>query len=125
MDVHLLLAIFHLFFVVPLFLYVGIQRAANPEWMYNILFGLGILLLVYQGSKAVIRYAAGSGRTWINAFHALLIAPLLIWIGYYGKKTERPAYELLLIAGFGALGYHLKSLIVISQTFVKNTDYDV
>jgi hypothetical protein len=65
---------------------------------------------------------AGSSATWINAFHAVLIAPLLLWIGYHGKKTERPAYELLLIAGFGALGYHLKSLIVISQTFVKSSD---
>ena len=122
MDIHLLLAIFHIFFVVPLFLFVGLQRAATPEWLYNILFGLGVLLFIYHGAKTVIRYMAGSSATWINAFHAVLIAPLLLWIGYHGKKTERPAYELLLIAGFGALGYHLKSLIVISQTFVKSSD---
>jgi hypothetical protein len=122
MDIHLLLAIFHIFFVVPLFLYVGLQRAATPEWLYNILFGFGVLLFIYQGTKAVIRYMAGSSSTWINVFHAVLIAPLVLWIGYHGKKTERPAYELLLIAGFGALGYHLKSLIVISQTFVKSSD---
>jgi hypothetical protein len=122
MDFHFLLAVFHILFVVPLFLYVGLQRAATPEWLYNVVFGLGVLLLVYQGSKAAILVMARSSRAWINLFHAILIAPLLLWIGYYGKKTERPAYELLLIAGFGALGYHLKSLIVMSNTFVKNED---
>ena len=122
MDIHLLLAVFHIFFVVPLLLYVGFERAATPEWLYTILFGLGVILLVYQGSKAVLRYLARSSSAWINIFHVLIMAPLLLWIGYHGKKTERPAYELLLIAGFGALGYHLKNLIVITQTFVKNDD---
>jgi hypothetical protein len=118
MDVHLLLALFHIAAVVPLFLYVGFQRAATPEWLYNVLFGLGILLLVYHGAKGFIRLLAKSGSAWINLIHALLIAPLLIYIGYFGKKTERPAYELLLLAGFAALGYHVKSLIVFSNTYV-------
>lgn len=122
MDVHLLLAVFHIFFVVPLLLYVGFERAATPEWLYTILFGLGVILLVYQGSKAVLRYLARSSAAWVNIFHVLIVAPLLLWIGYHGKKTERPAYELLLIAGFGALGYHLKNLIVLTHTFVKNDD---
>jgi hypothetical protein len=122
MDIHLLLAIFHIFFVVPLFLYVGFERAATPEWLYSILFGLGVILLVYQGSKGILRYLARSSTAWINIFHVLIVAPLLLWIGYHGKKTERPAYELLLITGFGALGYHLKNLIVLTHTFVKNDD---
>lgn len=118
MDAHLLIAIFHIAAVVPLFLYVGFQRAATPEWLYNVLFGLGLLLLVYHGAKAFIRIMAKSGMAWINLVHAILIAPLLIYIGYVGKKTERPAYELLLMAGFAALGYHVKSLIVLSNTYV-------
>lgn len=116
MDAHLLLALFHIIAVVPLFLYVGFQRAATPEWLYNGLFGLGLLLLVYHGAKGFIRLIAKSGMAWINLIHAFLIAPLLIYIGYFGKKTERPAYELLLMAGFAALGYHVKSLIVLSNT---------
>jgi hypothetical protein len=120
MDPHLILALFHIIAVVPLFLFVGFQRAATPEWLYHVLFGLGILILVYHGIKAVIRIWAKSASAWINVFHAALIAPLLIWIGYYGKKTGRPAYELLLMAGFAALGYHLKNLMVITQTFIKD-----
>jgi len=113
MDIHILLSIFHILFVVPLFLYVGFQRAATPEWLYNVLYGLGLLLLVFHGYKAIVRVYAKSGAAWISLFHTFLIAPLLLWMGYEGKKTGRPYYELMLIAGFGALGYHIKTIVMI------------
>ena len=46
----------------------------------------------------------------------LVVAPLLLWIGYYGKETSRAAYELLLMTGFAALGYHLYSLALQANT---------
>ena len=113
MDEHLLLSLFHIFAVVPLFLYVGFTRAATPDWLYNVLYGIGLLLLVFHGYKSIVRLYAKSASAWINLFHAFLIAPLLLWVGYQGKKTGRPFYELMLIAGFGALGYHLKTVIEI------------
>jgi len=119
MDSHTILSVFHIICVAPLFLFVGFQRADTPEWLYNVLFGLGILLVVYHGIKAMIRYYSKSLSLWINIIHALLIGPLLIWIGFFGKKTSRPAYELLLIAGFGALGYHLKNILVQTQKITK------
>jgi hypothetical protein len=117
MNSHLLLAIFHLVFVAPFFLYVGFQRAATPDWAYNLLFGLGLFMLAYHGMKSIVRYYAQSPAIWINLIHTFIIAPLLIWIGYQGKKTGRPAYEMLLMTAFAALGYHLKSLIEIVNTF--------
>ena len=122
MDKHLLLSIFHIIAIVPLFLYVGFQRAATAEWLYNFLFGLGLLLTAYHGVKGIMRLYAKSASAWINLFHAILIGPLLIWIGYSGKKTERPAYELLLMAGFAALGYHMKSVLFLTNTFLKDDD---
>ena len=119
MDAYFLVAIFHVVVIVPLLLWVGFNRAATPEWLYSVLFGTGILVLVYHASKAVSRLIAASPVVWINLIHVLLIAPLLIWIGYYAKRTERPAYDMLLIAAFGAFGYHLYKLVVMSQTFVK------
>jgi hypothetical protein len=74
---------------------------------------------VYHAYKAISRLIAASPVVWINLIHVLLVAPLLIWIGYYAKRTERPAYDMLLIAAFGAFGYHLYKLVVMSQTFVK------
>ena len=119
MDAYFLVAIFHVGVIVPLLLWVGFNRAATPEWMYSVLFGTGILVLVYHSYKAISRLIAASPVVWINLIHVLLVAPLLIWIGYYAKRTERPAYDMLLIAAFGAFGYHLYKLVVMSQTFVK------
>lgn len=119
MDVHLLLAVFHIAFVVPLFLFVGYNRAATPEWLYNVVFALGLIVTGYHGFKAAIRLMAKSAAAWVNLIHALLIGPLMIYIGFLGKKTQRPAYEMLLIAAFGALGYHLSTLVVLMQTFTR------
>lgn len=101
-----LIAIVHIFFIAPLFLAVGFLRGATPDWLYWILLAMGIVVFVYHGWKAVIRWLAGSGLIWISLIHVLLIAPLLIYVGYMKKNTERFAYELMMLAGFGALGYH-------------------
>ena len=122
MDPYLLISVLHVALIVPFLLWVGFQRAASPDWLYNVLFGTGLLVLVYHGIKAVGRFFAKSAMLWVNLIHVFLIAPLLIWIGYYGKKTERPAYDMLIIAAFGAFGYHLYKLVVVSQTFVKSTE---
>jgi hypothetical protein len=122
MDVFFLIAILHVVVIVPVLLFVGFNRAATPEWVYNVLFGTGILVLVYHSYKAITRILAASPFLWINLIHVLLIAPLLIWIGYHGKRTERPAYDMLLIAAFGAFGFHLYRIIVMSQTFVKSRE---
>ena len=122
MDKHLLLALFHIVLVTPLFFYIGFQRAATPEWVYNLIFGLGLVILAYHGSMSVIRLMTQTMGAWVNLIHAVLLAPLLLYIGYYGKKTQRPAYEMLLMVAFAALGYHLKSLIVATQTFIKDDD---
>jgi len=121
-DHYLLIVVFHVIFVAPLLLWVGFNRAATPEWIYNLLFGLGILVLVYHGYRAVGRWFAGSPDLWINLMHVAIIAPLLLWIGYHGKKTHRPAYDMLLLLAFGAFGYHLYKLIIMSQTFVKSSE---
>jgi hypothetical protein len=122
MDHHGLVSIFHILFVIPLFLFVGFRRADTPEWLYNVLFGLGILIGVYHSVKAMIRWHTSSQLLWVNLLHVLIVVPLLLWIGFLGKKTERPAYELLLIAGFGALGYHLKNLLFKTPAFTKADD---
>jgi CDP-diglyceride synthetase len=119
MDFFLLIVILHVVAIVPFLLWIGFNRAATPDWVYPVLFGLGLLVLVYHGYKAVGRYFAKSPLLWVNAIHVLFIAPLLLWIGYYAKKTEKPAYDMLLLAAFGAFGFHLYKLVVITQTFVK------
>ena len=46
----------------------------------------------------------------------VLVAPVLFWIGYSKKDTPRQAFEMLLLLGFSALGYHIYSLILLTHT---------
>jgi hypothetical protein len=120
MDEHLLLSLFHIFAVVPLFLYVALSRGNTAAFMYPVFLILGVLILLYHGYKTIIRYLAGSSRIWINLIHVILVAPLMIYIGYHGKDTTRPFYELLALLGFSALGYHIYGLI-LSTNLIMDT----
>ena len=42
----------------------------------------------------------------VYAFHALIIAPFLIYVGYYGVNANPSAFGVLLAFGVIALGYH-------------------
>jgi hypothetical protein len=110
LDVHMILSVFHLLVVVPLFLFVGYQRSDTPRWVYLSLLSVGFIVTIYHGVRLVQRYGK-SVFAWVHVLHALLIGPLLCYIGYYGRDTPRWAYEVLLIAGFGAFGYHLFQLV--------------
>jgi hypothetical protein len=111
LDTHFWLAVVHLLIVVPLFLYIGFVRADTPRWLYLATFAIGWVILVYHGFKLIVRLKNRSGYSWVNALHVIAVAPLLLYIGYHKKETPRFAYELLLMLGFAAGGYHLFSLV--------------
>jgi len=43
---------------------------------------------------------------YVYLFHLILVAPLLIYIGWYQNKTDPRLYSLLLILGIVAASYH-------------------
>ena len=110
-DNHFMLSLFHILIVAPMLLFVGFQRADTPVWLYNTLLVLGIIILLYHGFRLMLRLRDNSGYAWVNLIHILFIAPLLIYIGYHKKECPRSAYEILLMLGFAAVGYHLFSLV--------------
>jgi hypothetical protein len=118
-DKFFLIVLFHVIFVAPLLLWVGFARAATPAWVYNVLFVLGIIVLLYHSYKAVIRFSSNSVFLWVNLIHIGLIAPLLLWVGYHGKKTDAPAYNMLLLVAFAALGYHTYKILVLTEALGK------
>lgn len=118
MDTHLLLSLFHIFGVVPFFLYIALSRANTTYTVYRIAFILGILITLYHGYKTILKFKAGSQSVWVNLIHVLFIGPLLIYVGYMEQQTPRAAYELLALSGFGALGYHIYSIIQ-SMTLIE------
>jgi hypothetical protein len=105
MDTRMIINLFHVIFVAPFLIWVGIIGAKLPDRVFSSLIALGVLLILYQGYKAWGH--RGSQYIWINLIHILWIGPLLIYIGVGRSNTKRPAYDLLLLTAFGALGYHL------------------
>lgn len=112
MDQHIVLSLFHLLIIVPFFMYIGLYRASTHPWVYKALLVLGGLLLLFHGSKLIVR--PRSDYAYINAIH-VLFAPLLLYIGWHQQDTPRAAYEILLMLTFAALGYHTFSLVRILQ----------
>jgi len=112
MSSRLPIHLFHILVVAPFFLYVAIVRGQISPWIFSLLTGLGIVLLVYHGYKSVLKYKAQSPSLWINLIHALAVAPLIIFIGSKGYDTPRWAFELLAMMAFAAFGYHLYSIVI-------------
>lgn len=110
MDTRVLLNLFHILLVVPFFLWVGVSRGTLPDGTFITCLVLGLIVFLYHGFKAWIRLQQKSGLVWINLVHFLWVGPLLMYIGAKKKEAPRPAYELLLLTGFAALGYHLYEL---------------
>lgn len=100
-----LVHLFHIIFVGCLFLYVGINRDSISKIYLNSLLPLGMIIIFYHLYKSYIKFIDGKG-IWINLIHILLVGPLLVYIGYYGDKTARLYFELLMMLGFAAIGYH-------------------
>ena len=105
MNSILLVHLFHIFFIGGLFLYVGIGRNKIYNFIYNFLIILGIFVIIYHLYKVIIKLKDGK-NPWINYFHIILVAPLIIYIGIHREKTERYYYELLLMLAFSVIGYH-------------------
>jgi hypothetical protein len=105
MDTHILVYIFHIIIVGSLFIYVGITKDKMPNVMYSILFYLGIIIFFYHIYKVYNYIKIGKGY-WVNLIHILIVAPILVYIGYNREKTRRLFYEILLMLGFAAIGYH-------------------
>ncbi len=115
-----MLALGHIFVLVPALLYVAFNRAASPHWVYSGLMFAGIGMLLYHGFRAFVRLMKKSPYAWVNLVHTFAIAPLLIYIGWNGRETPRAAYELLAMVGFAGLGYHIYSLIMMLQIHDKS-----
>ena len=109
MNSHMIVSLFHILAVVPLFLYVGFMRDKTASHVFPLLMGLGLIVFFYHAYKVFRKMQVGSSSAWVNWIHVLFVGPLLIYIGRMGKETPRSAYELLLLGGFGAGGYHIYS----------------
>ena len=112
---HIALSILHIAVISPALLYVAIMRGQLSPWIFSLLSGVAIVMIVYHGYKAFIKWKAQSPSLWVNLIHILFVAPLLLFIGSKGYDTPRWAFELLAMLGFASLGYHIYSIINMIQ----------
>jgi hypothetical protein len=101
---------FHVFIVAPLFLYVGFARNSTPTIIFDLLGILGLGILVYHLYRAY-EQLKNNQSAWINWIHIFLIVPLLLILGYLKQDAAPRYFEMLLLLGFSALGYHGAYLI--------------
>jgi hypothetical protein len=114
MDSHIFVYLFHILIVGSLFIYVGIYKDKIQPFMYSVLFYLGIIIILYHMYKVYNYIKIGKGY-WVNLIHIFIIGPVLIYIGFNRGKTSRLWYEILLMLGFAAIGYHGYYLIKTIQ----------
>jgi hypothetical protein len=104
MDSRLIVNFLHVLIICPALIYVGFAREKIPPAAFVALGLTGIVVFFYHAYKFYNRGDNESG--WVFLVHILLVAPLLMLIGFHGKETSRRFFEMLLLVAFAALGYH-------------------
>ncbi len=102
---HKFVSLFHILFVGILFLYVGINQVKTPVFIFPLLQYLGIFIIIYHCYKSYLKIMDNKSA-WVNYIHIFFIGPLLVTIGLNRINTTRKYFELLLMAGMAAIGYH-------------------
>lgn len=97
--------LYHVFGIGPLFIYVGIYRETVPDSIFQLLGVLGFVLIGYHALRAYSLLKENKSA-WVNWIHIFLIAPLLLLLGYLKKDASRRYFEMMLMLGFAAIGYH-------------------
>lgn len=95
----------HIALIAPLFIYVGMYRDQVHEYVFYALGLVGAVVLAYHAYRAYMKLTSGQSA-WINWIHILFVAPLLLLLGYLKKDANRRYFEMLLMLGFAAFGYH-------------------
>jgi hypothetical protein len=99
------LSAFHAFLVGPGLIYTGLSPESIPDTIYTGFIVLGAFILAYHAYRAFEKLRDGKSA-WINWIHIFLVAPLLMIVGYLKKDANRRYFEMLLLLGFAATGYH-------------------
>jgi len=97
----------HVLIIAPLFVYIGGWYATQPSWVYWLLLVMGLVVTLYHGQKMM---ASLPSPWWVSVFHALVVGPVLIWLGWTGQKSPEFLYPVMSLLGFAAFGYHAKQI---------------
>jgi len=98
------LFLFHIFVVAVIFFYVGFARKNVPNWFFNLLGILAIIIIVYHVYRIITH---GLKDVFWNYFHVIVIVPLLIYVAIYKAQTPRVIYDIFIGLGAAALAINV------------------
>lgn len=105
MDAHTAIHIGHLAVIGPLLTYVGLARDNTPAVILNSLGVTAVAIFFYHCYRAYGKLKENKSA-WVNWIHILFVAPLLFLVAYLKKDASRRYYEMILLLGVAAIGYH-------------------
>ena len=95
----------HLLGIGPLFLYIGLYKDQVPDWMFHMVGLLGLGVLGFHSYLAIGKLKEHKSA-WIHWIHICLVAPLLLILAYLKQDAHRRYFEMMLMIGCAAIGYH-------------------
>lgn len=105
-----LILLFHILFVGPLFLYLGLMKSNAKEIVKKIVVGLGIIIALYHSFLTYKHFNKSKYLSYLNLSHILIFAPLLIYTGLV-ENAVYPTYDILFVLGSGIIILSLYKLI--------------
>ncbi len=100
----------HALLIGPALIFIALRPDALSDTMYNVLFAVGLFILAYHSYRAYKKLSVDASA-WINWIHIFLVAPLLLLVGYLKKDAAARYFDMLLLLGVAATGYHAVYLI--------------
>ena len=91
----------HVLFIGPLLTYVGFMKTKTHPYVFKALLLTGIIVALYHGYHLYMHYTSSNIINYVNLFHILAIAPLLIYIAHNNGQVVYPMMDLLFILGVG------------------------
>ena len=61
---------------------------------------VAVVVLSYHASKAI------NTNNWVNWFHTIVVAPLLIWIAIQGTQMDSTSQQMVTLVAIAAIAYH-------------------
>jgi hypothetical protein len=99
MNYHSISNLFHIFVTGPLIIAGGILRKDSPGWLTWVLWGLVATVVIVQASLWMMSRVP----MWVALIHLLVVAPVIAGALLY---ESRWLYELMILLGAAAIGYH-------------------
>ena len=116
MSVDLAVNLSHVFFVGPLFIYIGMARPDTDVKFFYLLAFLGLFVLIYHSYRAHNKLKEGNDAL-INWIHIFFLAPLLFILAGMKRSANPIFFTILLILGIVTIVYH-----GAKATDLKNTE---